>query len=85
MPTTTDELDRMDICLRILDGLTKTFKNLDEMFDELTTLAGKDGVSERDSDLYASHCQLLSDLHTLVVKDLTALRNDIVCQCGEDD
>ncbi len=77
-----NKLTRLQTLLDVLDGLTKAFTNLDQMFDDLTADA-VDGVSPKDSDRYASHCQLLSDLHTVAVDELTSLRDDIVCTCGD--
>ena len=79
MPISQSELTSIKTCLDILDGLTKAFDHLDKMFDELT--AAHEETIE-DSKRYVQHSELISDLHGLVVNDLTELRDNLFCQCN---
>ena len=80
MTPTNEDFNNIKRNLDILDGLVKAFKNLDSMFDELIAEDPK-GVTDEQQSQYEDHCDLLMSLHTLAVKDLLALRDNLVCHC----
>ena len=70
-----DELESLERCLNILEGLDKAHDQLDEQF-KLATIDGRETLDQ--SKQYLKYSEMLAETHECIVEELFDLRDRLI-------